>query len=258
MDKQRIDPIVAERDDMIGRSSLKGDTVKARDANKTASSGMSAVWKLVVLMAFCGCISITWFGWQQYQDFVVLQERFELLSSRLNTTDESVSQSGAAMQINISKQSEELKKHWSEIRKLWGVANDKNKSKIDKNAKDIVFLANKRNEFEASLKKLRAAMEEDKKDLQTVGENYFGLSADMDQVNESLDNYLVALNRVQASLKKQQAQLQNNIEAIKSIDAFRRQVNQKLLDVERQMAKKPVEQKIPVIEPSDVTEPLPE
>jgi len=41
-----------------------------------------------------------------------------LLESRLSSTDESVTQSGAAMQINISKHKDELKKHWSEIRKL--------------------------------------------------------------------------------------------------------------------------------------------
>ena len=258
MDKQRIDPIVADRDDMIGRSpSLKNDAAKTRDATKAESSGISPVWKIVILIAFCGCISITWFGWQQYQKFLVLQERFELLSSRLNNTDESVSQSGAAMQINISKQSEQLKKHWSEIRKLWGVANDKNKSNIQKNSKDIAFLATKRSEFEASLKKLRTAMDEDSKRIETVGENYFGLSADMEQVNESLANYLNALNTVDASLKSQQAQLQNNIEAINSMDGFRRLVNQKLLDLERQMAKKPIEQEVQTIEPVETPQPLP-
>ena len=258
MDKKRIDPIVADRNDMIGRSlSLKNDAAKARDISKTGTSGLSSVWKIVILVAFCGCISITWFGWQQYQKFLVLQERFELLSSRLNTTDESVSQSGAAMQINISKQSEQLKKHWSEIRKLWGVTNDKNKTKIEKNTKDIAFLANKRSELDASLKKLRTAIDKEGKQLKTVGENYFGLSADIEQVNESLANYLNALNSVQASLKGQQIQLQNNIDAINSIDAFRRQVNQKILEIERQMAKKPVEPKAHAIETLDTSQPLP-
>ena len=70
-----------------------------------------------------------------------LQSRFELLESRLSSTDESVTQSGAAMQVNISKHSDELKKHWSEIRKLWGVTNDINKTKISDNKKDIAFLA---------------------------------------------------------------------------------------------------------------------
>jgi len=256
MDKQRNNPIVAERDDMIGRSSVssKGEASRGRDA----SSDVPAVWKTLALIAFFGCISITWFGWQKYQSFLVLQERFEVLDSRLNSTDESVNQSGAAMQVNISKHSEQLKKHWSEIRKLWGVANDKNKDKIDKNKKEIVFLANKRNELEVALKNLRAAAEKDRKNLHAASENYFGLSADMDQVNESLDNYLVALNRVQGSLKEQQSQLQHNIEAIKSMDAFRRQINQKVLHLEQQVAKRPVEQKIQTIEQQVVEQPLSE
>jgi len=244
MDKERINPIVAERDDMIGRSpsNTKNDSSAGKDSSQSVSAGMSAVWKSVVLIAFLGCASITLFGWQQYQSFSTLQERFDRLDSRLNNTDESVNQSGAAMQVNIGKHSDELKKHWSEIRKLWGVTNDKNKGKISKNAKDIAFLASKRNALEASLKDLQATVEKDRKKFDAVSENYFGLSADMDAVNESLRSYSVALNKVQASLKRQERQLQNNIEAIASMDAFRRQINQKVLTLEQ----------------SEVTEPLPE
>ena len=89
-------------------------------------------------------------AWLQYQTLAgkhnSLQERFNNLESRLSSTDESVTQSGAAMQLNISKQGDELKKHWSEIRKLWGVTNDINKGKIEKNKKDISFLASKRSD----------------------------------------------------------------------------------------------------------------
>ncbi|MCS5588144.1 MAG: hypothetical protein NZ697_06665 [Porticoccaceae bacterium] len=242
MDKERINPIVAERDDMIGRSpsGTKNDPSAGKDSSQSVSTGISTVWKSVVLIALFGCIAITSFGWQQYQSFVTLQERFDLLDSRLNNTDESVNQSGVAVQVNIGKHSEQLKKHWSEIRKLWGVSNDKNKGKIDKNAKDIAFLASKRNALEASLKNLQTTVEKDRKNSNAVSENYFGLSADMDTVNESLRSYLAALNKVQVALTKQERRLQNNVEAIASIDAFRRQINQKVLTLEQQAVNKPL------------------
>jgi chromosome segregation ATPase len=260
MDKQRIDPIVAERDDMIGRtvSSSKSDSSEDRSASVTASRGISGAWKLLIMAAFFGLIALASFGWQQYQSFLILQERFQILDSRLNNTDESVTQSGAAMQVSIGKHGEQLKKHWSEIRKLWGVSNDRNKASIDKNKKDLAFLASKRIELQASIKELRGSIDKDRKKMETVGENYFGLSADIDKVNESLDNYLVALNKLRDSLQNQQKQLQSNAEAIKSIDAFRRQINKKVLNLEQQIAEKAIQKQAPAIEQQVIEKPLTE
>ena len=238
MDNQRTNPIVPERDDNIGRGSdgSKTEPYKARET-ASSSSNLSSIWKLIASAALMGLIAVSWFGWQQYQQFVVLQERFQILDSRLNNTDESVNQSGVAMQVNIGNHSEQLKKHWSEIRKLWGIANDKNKAKIAKNGKDITFLASKRNELEFALKKLRTQINKDRSDLNTVGENFFGLSADMDGLTESLDDYWVVVQKVQASLERQDKRVQANLEAVKSMDAFRRQMNQKVLEIEKKIEK---------------------
>jgi len=231
MDKERINPIVAERDDMIGRSSSssKGESPLVKSSTKAVPEGMSAAWKFIVLTTFIGLMAAAYVGWQQYQSFLLLQERFEILDSRLNNTDESVTQSGAAMQISISKQGDELKKHWSEIRKLWGVANDKNKGSIEKNSKDIAFLAAKRLEMETEAGK-------DRVKVQGVTEDYLGLIADLESLNNTLNQYKNTLNKAQTSLTQQQRQLQNNSEAIKSVDGFRRQINQKLLKLEQRVA----------------------
>jgi len=260
MDKKRIDPIVAERDDMIGRtiSNGKSDSSDDRSAEVMASKGLSGAWKLFIVMVFFGLIAVASIGWQQYQSFLILQERFQILDSRLNNTDESVTQSGEAMQVSISKHGEQLKKHWSEIRKLWGVSNDKNKASIEKNRKDLAFLAAKRVQLEASIKELRGTIDKDTKKMETVGENYFGLSADIDKVNESLDSYLAVLNKLSDSLQNQQKQLQNNAEAIKSIDAFRRQINKKVVNIEQQIAEKPVRQEVPTTNQQVVEQPLSE
>jgi len=231
MDKERINPIVAERDDMIGRSSVnsKGDGALGKTAYRTVPEGVSGVWKLLILFSFLGLLVGAYLGWQQYQSFTLLQERFEILSSRLNNTDESVTQSGAAMQVSISKQGDELKKHWDEIKKLWGVANDRNKGKIEKNAQDIKFLASKRLEFETAASKDRDAVEE-------ITGNYLGLSADLEALNVSLAEHKTTLSKLQLNLSQQQQQVQNNNEAILSIDGFRRQTNQKLLKLEQRNA----------------------
>ena len=231
MDKERINPIVAERDDMIGRSSskAKGDSSLVNNSSNAASSGMSGLWKFIVLVTVLGLAIGAYLGWQQYQNFMLLQERFDSLNSRLNNTDESVTQSGAAMQVSISKQGDELKKHWSEIKKLWGVANDKNKGKIEKNIQDIKFLASKRLELETLANK-------DRVKVQGITENYLGLSADLEALTVSLSEQKTALNKLKLQLNQQQQQIQNNNEAVMSIDGFRRQTNQKILKLEQRTA----------------------
>jgi uncharacterized coiled-coil DUF342 family protein len=152
-----------------------------------------------------------------------------------------VNQSGVAMQVNIGKHSEQLKKHWSEIRKLWGVANDRNKGKIAKNSKDISFLASKRNDLEASVKQLHAQVDNDRAAALGVGENFFGLSADLDKLSQSIDDYFAAVENLKTTLKQQDKQIQSNLEAVKSIDAFRRQINLKILDLEKKIQAQSVE-----------------
>ena len=56
----------------------------------------------------------------------------------------------------------------------------------------------------------------------------------MDAVNESLGNQADGLNRLQASLQRMDRELQNNVEAVKSMEAFRRQINQKIYALEQQ------------------------
>ena len=73
-----------------------------------------------------------------------------------------------------------------------------------------------------------------------VGENFFGLSADMDKLSQSLDDYFLAVQNVKATIVRQEKQIQSNLEAVKSVDAFRRQVNQKIIDLEKQIEKQAV------------------
>ncbi len=234
MDKKPRSPIVAERDDMIGRttSDKRADQANSKTSatSRAGANGLSGSMRWLVLLTFFGLIGAGFFGWSEYQQLSTkhetLQARFELLESRLSSTDESVTQSGAAMQINISKHSDELKKHWSEIRKLWGVTNDINKGKIEKNQKDISFLASKRQALETAVAK-------DSKSLKALSGNYLGISADLDAANENMRNYADGLNRLNNSLSRIDRELKSNAEAVESMEAFRRQINQKIYALEQ-------------------------
>ena len=194
------------------------------------SSGLSGGWAFLVWLALLGLIGAAGFAWLEYQHLggkhQSLLQRFDALESRLSSTDESVTQSGAALQIKISRQGDDLAKHWSEIKKLWGVTNDINKGKIDKNRADVAFLS-------SQLIPLQAAVKKDSKIIDSLGESYLGFSADLDAANEHLRTYADGLNSIQKSLATTEAQIKNNAEAVESMEAFRRQINQKIYALEQ-------------------------
>ena len=230
MANKPINPIVAEREDMIGRPNSGPASARKSDRVRDTASGLSGGWKFLIWLALLGLIGATGLAWLEYQHLVgkhqSLLQRFDALESRLSSTDESVTQSGAALQIKISRQGDDLAKHWSEIKKLWGVTNDINKGKIDKNRADVAFLS-------SQLIPLQAAVKKDNKIIDSLGESYFGFSADLDAANEHLRTFADGLNSIQKSLATTEAQIKNNAEAVESMEAFRRQINQKIYALEQ-------------------------
>ena len=244
-DKNRINPIVPERDDMIGRSSSsaapagknkssKSDSTRPPSNGSGSSSG--GFWKLLIALLFVGLLVAAAFGWLQFdrlsKNHADLQQRFDALESRLSSTDESMSQSGAALQLKISKQGESLERHWAEIKKLWGVANDTNKGKIDKNKKDIAFLATKRTAIEKSIADLSTRVDKENRSLTNLSGNYLAITADIDGINTAARNLSDKIANLESALNNIDRQLKSNAEAIESMDAFRRQTNQKIYNLE--------------------------
>ena len=252
-DNHRINPIVPERDDMIGRSS--GSTASSKSSSSKSSgskydggssgggsSGGSSNGggsnKLTVLLLLC-VIGGGAFAWLQFdalsKNHAELQQRFNALESRLSSTDASVSQSGAALQLKISKQAEELDKHWSEIKKLWGVTNDINKNKIETNKKDIAFLSGKRAALEKQVADISVRVDKDARSLTNLSGNYLAISADIDAINTESRKLTDKVSGVQSGLTNIDRQIKSQAEAIASMDAFRRQINQKIYDLESKL-----------------------
>jgi len=247
-DKNRINPIVPERDDMIGRSANSAASSGKKPPSKSDSSRLSSngsnssggsaggFWKLLIALLFIGLLGAGGFGWLQFdalsKNHTDLQQRFDALESRLSSTDESMSQSGAALQLKISKQGESLERHWAEIKKLWGVTNDINKGKIETNKKDIAFLATKRTAVEKSIAGLSARVDKENRSLTNLSGNYLAITADIDGINTAARNLSDKIASLEGALTKIDRQLKSNAEAIESMDAFRRQTNQKIYNLE--------------------------
>jgi len=178
------------------------------------------------------------FSWKQSQSQLYLQQRFDDLVQRLESNDESVAQSGASLAIKLSKQEEILTKHWSEIRKLWGVANDRNKKAIkalqlaDTGAKKEL---KKALQAQASLQHRLKSLQHEIKKVSSASLVANAQTDDFYAQLQGLEKKLRGAGSEAASLQKlieknrqgQSRQLAELEQAVKSMDAFRKQTNEK-------------------------------
>ena len=255
MDNKPRQPITADRDDMIGRKRSDDQISSLGGGGTSGGDKTSGLLRAIILLSFIGLIVMGTFGWLQYQGLLEKHEdllsRFDLLESRLSSTDESVTQSGAAMQITISKHNDQLKKHWSEIRKLWGVSNDTNKKKIENNKKDIAFLASKRERTENAIGGLTKRIDKESTNVNDVAISHMALTEEIEVTNQQLRKYIDQLNGLKSTQTKFSRSLSENSDAISAMDSFRRNMTQKIYQLEQ----RPQVTETEIVVPIEVTDP---
>lgn len=220
-------------------SDIQADTgqmisAEHKDINIGSSNAArdSGLLKILVVILLVAVFAVSGFAWQQSREQKVLQIRFDQLASKISSTDESLSQSGAAMSVRIQEQSEELKKHWSEIRKLWGVSNDRNRKTLEKHKALLAEQAQAVKKLQSGLSKITTTAAGLDKKVQLLKSE--GLAANV-QVEDVRAEILAASGAVK-KLEKQFGGLleqfaestRENEKAMASIDSFRRQTNQDL------------------------------
>ncbi len=246
----RREPFIARRDES---APLQTDLAAQKKKPRPASSQPAAAPKklgfivlcfIVALLSVC-LAALSVFSWRQSQSQQYLLQRFEDLGGRLESSDESVAQSGAALLIKLNKQEETLATHWSEIKKLWGVTNDRNKKAIKalqlsdgETKKGLKKTQQTLASLQANLSSVQTRLKTVQADVKKVSSASLVASAQTDDFHRqlaSLESKLKAVDSEAASLQKlieknrqsQSLRLTEFEQAVKSIDAFRRQTNEK-------------------------------
>jgi len=246
----RREPFIARRDEPAPlRADPPAQKKKPRPASpqpvvKPRKFGFIVLCFLVGLLSL-SLAALSAFSWRQSQSQLYLQQRFDDLANRLESSDESVAQSGAALAIKLSKQEETLATHWSEIKKLWGVTNDRNKKAIkalqlaDGNAKKgLKKTQQSLASLQADLSSVRTRLKTTQAEVKKVSGASLVASAQTDDFHrqlKSLESKLKAFDSEAASLQKlieknrqgQSRRLAELEQAVKSMDAFRKQTNEK-------------------------------
>ena len=246
----RREPFIARRDESAPlQADLSAQKKKPRPASfQTAAApkkfGFIVLCFIVALLSVC-LAALSVFSWRQSQSQQYLLQRFEDLGGRLESSDESVAQSGAALLIKLSKQEDTLATHWSEIKKLWGVTNDRNKKAIKalqltdgETKKGLKKTQQTLASLQTNLSNVQALLKTVQADVKKASSASLVASAQTDDFHRQLtrlESKLKVVDSEAASLQKlieknrqsQSLRLTGFEQAVKSIDAFRRQTNEK-------------------------------
>jgi len=197
---------------------------------------------LIMAILIGGLVLAGWFIANQQQ--MLKQEqarvddansRLEYLEKRLSATDSALSQEGdhTKEQINLWE---------SEIRKLWAIANERNKNWIQDNQKAVKGINSTIDGVQSTTRDLNAAVgrhESAFAQQQTLVDNLTSLELQMQQIvrgQRDLVDKVNAATQAVAGLKSGlTGKVDDNSEAIASIDAYRVAVNSRLADIERRL-----------------------
>ena len=262
----KLDPIVPESDERIGRgragsskqagvgSTGSRKSEKPHYSNSSASKAgapgvksIGLIWKFLVLILMCGLGGLGYFFIEQTERLSQLQGRFDELEAKIVSTDESLNESGTALAVKLKDQGETLDKHWSEIKKLWGVSHDRNRKKIEAQEKTLAAQSNTVKNLQASMsarKKeittLTGKVDKASQSMETVVNSSLAAKLEMNdlvgqsqQINDQVNNLEKSFESLKQNLNTRVA---DNEEAINAIDAYRLQVNRDIQLLKQQLA----------------------
>ncbi len=229
-----IPSFAASRDEAV--SSAPRGAIPARNATTRAGIGLATRLVLTLALAAAG-VACGW-AWQlqtlldgAQTQLKTTQARVSDLEALLSDTDETVNKSAAAMGA-------QLRLLDTEVRKLWDARKGSNVTlnKLEKGAaaqeKQISGLnteSTSQNERLNALQKELSALTKVAGDLERLAANAQRAQTDVERLADGVNK----ANFERAALRKQ---VESNAEWIESINAFRRQVNASIAELEADLA----------------------
>ena len=234
--------IIPERDD---RRRVNATSRPARESVAASSGGSSlGVWILTLLLivALGGVGYLYWNATQATQRLLMLDERLQSIERKLSVTDESLSQSGAAMQAVIKEQEERIRSNLSEIRKLWVIAHQTNSKDIKTNKQQIASQAKQLTAMDTLTKQLEKQLTpavkqifELQSSMSIMADESVANTAEIETVQRQVRQLADSTNRLQKSLEAQQQLIDSADEQLGAVNASRLEVNRRILDIQSQL-----------------------
>ncbi len=177
---------------------------------------------MLSILSLLGFGALGWFTWSINSTMNVTLDnlgnvatRIEALESRLVVNEESILDSDASVTGQLA--------FWeSEIRKLWDIANKRNKDDIADNTAAISQMSN---DVTARINSMKGSLTDIENTVTQIARQQRSLSDDLG----------TTVQQSKALLEQLESKVQSNQEGVEASDSSRRQTNQKLLDLERRL-----------------------
>lgn len=232
-----IPSIVPTRDGGNQRSSggRSGGGNNTRGGSSRGGGGTGIFARLFIVVALTAAAAACAWAWQLQQQaeqsaavMKNYEQRIKDLEDRLSDTDEGLNQ-------NTAVQAAKIKELYSEVDKLWASAWRKNKAKIAALEKQGVSQGKKLSSSAkalASAEKTLKGLSADMAALNSVAKDLKRLSDSASNSQAEVERVADDINRLSLQAAKLQKRVAANEEWVKSVNAFRRQVNSSIGDLQ--------------------------
>lgn len=227
-------------------STQQNDRYRGTSSPGRSSGGSSGSLGTTVLMALmvAGLAGAGWFIVNQQQMLQAEQARMNAASQRLSVLEERLAATDNAMSQEGQDTKQQINLWESEIRKLWAIANERNRDWIKENQEKVKSIGSALNGIQASNRDLKAASgrhEEALKLQQQLIDQVTSLELQLQQMLRSQRELVDKTNLAARELTGLQAQLSpqvaENSEAVLAFDSYRIATNRRLVALERELAR---------------------
>ncbi len=252
--------------DELDRFKKRAEPAAKKEVKKTPSdkspppvtaksgSGVSLLLSFIIVLAL---FALGWYSWQQQQEIDRLNERLgdasgfmdqsKLLIARL---EGKLSETGEVLAETGTSAEKKLAFLDTEMRKLWGVSNDRNKKAIEENQQALAGLDKKLDQIQKASTQEIAAISGELKDVlklikefdaraSTLANEMSVLKTEQDSVNASVKSQLTQQKQLVEGFKKDaQSYLERMAKmdlSVESINVSRRQLNERVVDLDKKV-----------------------
>lgn len=211
---------------------------RPRPGGNGRGGGRSIAINLVVAALVAGLGVAGWFIANQHQLLAEEQRKAAEADRRLRALEERLRMTDQVMSETEAETDEEINFWESEVRKLWAVANERNKKWIQDNQKLLQTQKAAIASLQSSDRTLKSAVDRHDKAFnqqQALIDQLASIELQLQQVLRGQRDLVDRVNAATQTAAASSSRVTENEQAIAAIDAYRVQVNTRLSNIESQL-----------------------
>ena len=217
---------------------------RAGSRRSTSSSGAAPLFgKVLGVSLMVGLAASGWFIFLQQEKLIEEQLRLDNANQRLLVLEERLSATDSAMVQEGQDTKQQIGFWQDEIRKLWAISNERNKSWIKENERGVKKIQASIDSMVSSTRDMQAAVDRHESAFdqqQDMIDQLTSLELQLQQIVRSQRDLVDKVNKVNVSFSKIRGDLSgkvtDNVEAIESMDAYRVSVNLRMRELEERLS----------------------